>query len=66
MLIFSQHALDKMDGLGIEKDEVISVIIKGMKWREKDTEKVHARASGLEVVFLKKDSNIFVITVYLE
>ncbi|MFH1592336.1 MAG: DUF4258 domain-containing protein [Candidatus Woesearchaeota archaeon] len=66
MFIFKKHALEKMDGLGIEKDEVKSVITKGMKWKEKNTEKWHARAFGIEVVFSKKDSSVFIITVYLE
>ena len=66
MFIFSEHVLDKMDGYGIDKEEVKSVVIKGMKWKEKNTEKWHARAFGIEVVFLKEDSNMFIITVYAE
>ena len=66
MIIFSQHALEKIDALGIEKEEIKSVITKGMKWKEKNTNKWHGRAFGLEAVFLKKDSNIFIITVYME
>jgi len=66
VFIFSQHALYKMDALGIEKNEVKSVITKGMKWKEKNTEKMHAKAFGLEAVFLKRDSDIFIITVYPE
>ena len=64
MFIFSEHAVDKMDGYGINKEEVKSVVMKGMKWKEKNTEKWHAKAFGIEIVFLKIDLNIFIITVY--
>ena len=66
MFIFSQHALAKIDALGIDKEEVKSVVSKGMKWKEKNTGKWHARAFGIETVFMRKESNIFIITVYLE
>ena len=66
MILFSRHALEKMDALGIDKEEINSVITKGMKWKEKNTEKWHARRFGIEAVFLKNNSDIFIITVYLE
>lgn len=53
-----------MDSLGIEKSEVENTVRKGMKWKEKNTEKWHANMVGIECVFLKKDDAIFVITVY--
>lgn len=54
-----------MDAYGIERKEVYSVIEKGMKWKEKDTQKYHARMAGIECVFVKKQDTLFVITVYL-
>jgi hypothetical protein len=54
-----------MDGLGIERSEVDKAIAKGMKWKEKNTEKWHANMSGVECVFLKEEDTIFVITVYM-
>ena len=62
--MYSKHALEKIDGLGIERSEVDNTIIRGMKWKEKNREKWHANMSGIECVFLKKDDVIFVITVY--
>ena len=53
-----------MDGLGLEVIEIENIILKGMKWKEENTEKWHANMSGIECVFIKEDSNIFVITVY--
>jgi hypothetical protein len=46
--------MEKMDGLGIERKEVDQAICKGMKWKEKNTEKWHANMSGIECVFLKE------------
>ena len=53
-----------MDSLGIERKEVDQAIAKGMKWKEKNSDKWHASMSGIECVFLKNDDAIFVITVY--
>ena len=64
MFIFSQHTLQKIDALGIDKNDIISVITRGMKWKEKDSEKWHAKAFGIEAVFIKRNSDIFIITVY--
>lgn len=65
MYIYTQHALEKMDGLGINKNEVEQTIQKGMKWREEDSEKWHAQMSGIEVVFMKQQNNFVIITAYL-
>jgi len=66
MLVFySKHALEKMDGLGIERKEIENTIIKGMKWREIDNEKWHAALAGIECVFIKKQNAFFIITVYM-
>ena len=54
-----------MDALGIEKNEVESAIIKGMKWKEEDTDKWHANMSGVEVVFMKQEEKFIIITTYL-
>ncbi len=52
-----------MDGLGIEKKEVQNTVIGGMKWKSED--KWHAQMGGLEVVFMKKENDFVVVTVYL-
>ncbi len=54
-----------MDALGIEKNEVENAIIKGMKWKEEDTDKWHANMSGVEVVFMKQEEQFIIITTYL-
>lgn len=64
-IIYSTHALKKMDSLGIERKEVETILQKGMKWEE-NHEKWHANKYGIEVVFQKKENTIFIITVYLE
>ena len=65
MFIYTLHSLEKMDALGIEKNEVESAIIKGMKWKEEDTDKWHANMSGVEVVFMKQEEKFIIITTYL-
>jgi len=50
-----------MDCLGIEKEEVEKVLIKGMKWKEEKIEKWHANAYGIEIVFVRNDEEIFII-----
>lgn len=55
-----------MDAYGLSRAEVESVIKKGMKWKEEREEKWHARMMGTECVFMRKEDNIFVITVYPE
>ena len=62
--VYTQHAKDKIDGLGLDFEEIELTIIKGRKWKEKYTEKWHANMAGLEVVFQKQDALIIVITVY--
>ncbi len=61
---FTRHALKKMDGLGVSTREVEQVVAQGMKWKEQQTEKWHAQMAGLEVVFMREEKNIIVITVY--
>ncbi len=53
-----------MDGLGVSTREVEQVVAQGMKWKEQQTEKWHAQMAGLEVVFMREEKNIIVITVY--
>ena len=65
MFIYTKHALEKMDGLGIEKKEVELAVKQGMKWKEEGSDKWHARMVGIEVVFMKKNKDIFIITAYL-
>lgn len=65
VFIYTKHALEKMDALGIEKKEVERTVKEGMKWKEENTEKWHAQMAGLEVVFVKQEKDLFIITVYL-
>ena len=63
-ILYSKHALEKMDAYGIQRQEVYSIIERGMKWKEKDADKYHARMAGVECVFTKKEDTLFVVTVY--
>lgn len=54
-----------MDALGIENKEVERTVKEGMKWKEETTEKWHAQMAGLEVVFVKQEKDLFIITAYL-
>lgn len=65
MFIYTKHALEKMDGLGIAKSNAERTIMIGMKWKEEDSGKWHAQMAGLEVVFIKEEKNIVIITAYL-
>lgn len=53
-----------MDGVGISQKEVEEVLRKGMKWKENNTKKWHASMAGIELVFMKEEDDIFIITVY--
>lgn len=64
MFIYTKHAIEKIDTLGIEKREVENAIKKGMKWKESNSEKWHAQMAGIEAVFMKQGRNIFIITAY--
>ena len=65
MFYYTKHALEKMDGLGLEKREIENIIIKGMKWKEERNDKWHAQMGGIEVVFMKEENNFIIITIYL-
>ena len=65
VFIYTKHALEKMDALGIEKREVENAVKKGMKWKEETGDKWHARMAGIEIVFMKQHEDFFIITVYL-
>ena len=65
-IVYSKHALEKMDGYGIDIAEIEKSIKQGMKWKEQDADKWHASMAGMECVFTKKKDVIFVITVYRE
>ena len=65
MFIYTRHALEKMDALGIEKKEIEQTVKKGMKWKEENSDKWHARMAGIEVVFMKQNEHFFIITAYL-
>lgn len=64
MFIYTKHALEKIDTLGIEKRDVEAAIKRGMKWKESNSEKWHAQMAGIEAVFMKQEQNIFIITAY--
>ncbi len=64
MYYFTRHSLEKMDGLGVSKEEVKQIIMQGMKWKEQLVEKWHAQMMGIEVVFTKEDGVVTIITVY--
>tara|TARA_Y100000310_G_scaffold86643_1_gene83506 strand:+ start:2534 stop:2782 length:249 start_codon:yes stop_codon:yes gene_type:complete len=64
MLIFTKHALEKMDALGIEKEEIKRVIQSGMKWKD-HKDKWHAQLGGTEVVFDKQKNTIIITTTLL-
>lgn len=64
MFIYTKHAIEKIDTLGIEKRDVETAIKKGMKWKKSNAEKWHAQMAGIEVVFIKQEKNIFIITAY--
>ena len=64
MFIYTKHAIEKIDTLGIDKRDVENAIKKGMKWKESNSEKWHAQMAGIEAVFMKQEKNIFIITAY--
>lgn len=55
-----------MDGFGLDKKEVQSIVSRGMKWKERDREIWHARMMGTEVVFGREEQDIVIITIYRE
>ena len=64
MFIYTKHALEKMDALGIDNGEIENTITKGMKWKEKDSDKWHAQMASVETVFMKEGNNFVIITAY--
>lgn len=63
--MFGSHALEKIDSLRIEIEEVEQIIKKGMKWRDQEQmNKWHANMHDYEVVFEELDDTLYVITVY--
>ena len=65
MYFYTKHAIEKMDGLGLDKNEVNEILEKGMKWKEEQRDMWHAQMSGTEVVFTKENDTFIIITVYL-
>lgn len=65
MFVYTQHALEKMDALGIEKWEVEKAVKTGLKWKEEKTGKWHAQLAGIEVVIVKEEEILCIITAYL-
>ncbi len=63
-VVFSMHAVEKMDMYGIDRTEVEAAIVRGMKWKKRHTEKRHASMAGIETVYICNEDTIFVITVY--
>ena len=64
--MYSKHALEKIDSFGLDIGEIEQVIRSGMKWKEEKTNKWHVSMGGIECVFMKEESTIFIITVYKE
>lgn len=64
MFIYTKHAIEKIDTLGMEKRDVENAVRKGMKWKERSSEKWHAQMAGIEIVFMREGKNIFIITAY--
>ncbi len=56
--------MEKIDKYGLDTMEVERVIKQGMKWKENN--KIHASMAGIECVFIKEESILFIITVYME
>ena len=55
-----------MDGFGLTRKEIETVIKKGMKWKEENRDIWHANMGEREVVFRKIKDIIFIITVYFD
>lgn len=64
-LIFTNHATEKMDGLGITRAEVEATIRQGKRWEERPGV-WHATMAGVEVVFQLQGDNMIIITTYYE
>jgi len=62
-ILWSTHALEKADSVGIEIKEIETIIRQGMKWKERKN-KWHANMHGYEVVFEEMEGILYVITVY--
>ena len=54
-----------MDAYGLDRSEIEIVIKEGMKWKEENSEKWHAKMAGTECVFIKQEDSLFLLTVYL-
>lgn len=64
MYVYTKHALEKMDALGLDKSTIEAVVKKGVKWKEENREVWHANMGNLEVVFAKSEADMVIITVY--
>lgn len=64
LYVYTKHALQKADALGIGKDEIETIVKKGVKWREEKRSVWHASMANTEVVFMKNNGNVVIITVY--
>jgi len=64
LFIFTQHAIEKMDALGVDRMTVERTIRTGMKWKESQEEKWHAQMAGIEAVFQRQEKDMVLITVY--
>ena len=53
-----------MDALGIERSDVEKAISRGMKWKEKNSEKWHANMASIECVFLKNNINRILMVAF--
>jgi len=65
VFFYTKHSVEKMDALGISKQEVQNTVLKGMKWKQQQSDKWHAQMAGIEVVFMKNEEMFVIITTYL-
>ncbi len=66
-VIYTGHALKRMNERRITEEEVEKIISKGMKWFAKSeglAGRWHAKMGGIEVVFEADETTNYVVTVY--
>ncbi len=63
---FKEHALQRVADRKIERLEIKKVVAKGQKWFCQSDGRWHAKMSGIEVVFEKREGSILVVTCFFE
>ncbi len=59
---FKEHALERVADRKIERSEIKNVVAKGQKWFSHADGRWHAKMSGIEVVFEKREVGVVLIT----